>query len=280
MLDVAILGAGELGGSIAAVLARRQLARTIRLVDPHGQVAAGKALDIMQVAPIEGFAARISGSTEITTAAGATVLVVADRAAGTEWAGDDGLLLLKQLSQVAARRIVLCAGAEQRELIERGVRELGYPRGQLFGSAPEALAAAISALVALETNGSVRDVALMVLGRPPGNVVVPWEDVTVAGAAITRVLDEPARRRLAGRVAPLWPPGPYALANAAAEAIACISGRSRRIVSCFVAPDDSAGRRTRAAALPVRLGLEGIVKVEVPALSANARVALDNAMLL
>ena len=41
------------------------------LIDDHGRVAEGKALDIMQAAPIEGFAARLSGSSDLTTAGGA-----------------------------------------------------------------------------------------------------------------------------------------------------------------------------------------------------------------
>ena len=280
MLDVAILGAGELGGSLACVLARRDLARTIRIIDPKGQVAAGKALDIMQMSPIDGFSTTVKGATEITSAAGCGILIVADRASGGEWAGDDGALLLTQISRLGSRSVVLCAGAEQRELVERGVRELGYHASRILGTAPEALAAAIRALVALETNGSPRDVALMVLGVPPALAVVPWEDVTIAGAAATRLLDEPARRRLATRVAPLWPPGPYALATAAVEAVACVAGRSSRVLSCFVAPDDTSRGRARTVALPVRLGAAGVVSVATPALSTQARVALDTAMLL
>jgi malate/lactate dehydrogenase len=206
--------------------------------------------------------------------------VLADRAGAEEWHGDDGLLLLKQLSQIARQGIVLCAGGSQRELVERGVRESGFRPERLFGSAPEALAAAVRSLVALEANGSVKDVALTVLGIPPSQIVISWENVTIAGFAATDVLDEPARRRLAARVGPLWPPGPYALATAAAEAITAIAGRSRRRLSCFVAPNDANGRRARAAALPARLGSDGVEKVELPALDARARVALDNAMLL
>jgi hypothetical protein len=52
------------------------------------------------------------------------------------------------------------------------------------------------------------------------------------------------------------------------------------VLSCFVAPDDSAGRRMRAAAFPTRLGPEGIERVEIPALNTHDRVALDNAVLL
>lgn len=276
----AIIGAGELGGMLAHVLARRDLVSTIRLIDETGHVAEGKALDIMQSAPIEGFATSVSGSTDLTRAVGAALIVIADRAGGSEWQGEDGLLLLKRLSQLGAGSVVLCAGASHRELIERGVRELRFARERLFGSAPEALAAAVRAVVALETNGSPSDVALTLLGVPPSQVVVPWEAATIGGFAATSVLDEPTRRRLAARVALLWPPGPYALAWAAVKAAEAVVGRSRRTISGFVAPDDSNGRRARTAALPLQLGEAGVVKVEFPSLSVRDRVALDNAMLL
>ena len=100
MHDVAIIGAGELGGSLAHVLARRDVASAIRLIDETGGVAAGKALDIMQSAPIECFATRVSGSTELTSAAGAALLFVADRVSGGEWVDEDGLLLLKRIAQL------------------------------------------------------------------------------------------------------------------------------------------------------------------------------------
>jgi malate dehydrogenase len=282
MEEVAIVGAGELGGAIALLLARTDMAARIRLIDAAGQVAAGKALDIMQAAPIEQFATAVSGYPDITRAAGAQVIVLADRAGGLEWQGEEGLLLLTQLSQLASRSVVVCAGAAQRELIELAVRERQYPRARLFGSAPEALAGAVRAVVALETNGTPAEVSLAVMGVPPAHTVIAWEEATIAGFAATSVLDEPARRRIAARVAPLWPPGPYALAAAAREAVACVFGRSRRTISCFVAPEMSggSGQRARTAALPVRLDAGGVARLALPALSAQVQVALDNAMLL
>jgi malate dehydrogenase len=280
MPDVAIIGAGTLGGELARVLARRNAAAIVRLIDDKGQIAAGKALDLMQSAPIEGFATTISGSTDLTTAASADVILVADRADGAEWRSDDGLLLLNRLLQLGTTPVVVCAGAGARELVERGNREAKYSRERLFGSAPEALRSAVRAIVGAETSGSPRDVALTVLGVPPSQIVVPWEEATIGGFAATSVLDEPARRRLASKVAPLWPPGPYALAWAAAKTIEAIFEKTRQTIAAFVAPDDSNGRRFRAAALPVRLGPRGIVAVELPQLNARDRVALDNAILL
>jgi len=280
MRDVAIIGAGELGGALAHALARRDAAGMIRLIDETGQVAAGKALDIAQAAPVESFATRLKGSTDMTDAAGAAIVVVADRASGGEWQGDDGVMLLRRLLGSIGGAVVVCAGAAQRELVERGVRELGLRRDRIMGSAPEAFAAAARAIVALEAGGSPRDVALSVLGVPPGRLVIAWDDAAIHGFSATRALDEPARRRISARLPALWPPGAYALANAAAQIVEGILGGPRRGAICFVAPDDASGARTRTAALPVRLGPEGITDVIVPRLNPHDRVALENAMLL
>src|SRR5262245_31383538 len=212
MTEVAIIGAGTLGGELARVIARRDAAAIVRLIDGNGQIAAGKALDLMQSAPIANFATTVAGSTDLMTAAGADVIVVADRTDGQELNTEDGLQLLKRLEQLGARAVVLCAGANARELVERGVREARYRRERLLGSAPEALRAAVRAIAAAELNGSPDDVALTVLGVPPSHVVVPWEEATIGGFAATSVLDEAARRRLAAKVAALWPPGPHSLA--------------------------------------------------------------------
>ncbi|HEV3141048.1 MAG TPA: hypothetical protein VGY57_11055, partial [Vicinamibacterales bacterium] len=118
------------------------------------------------------------------------------------------------------------------------------------------------------------------LGVPPGHTVIAWEDAAVGGFALTRILDEPTRRRLTARIRALWPPGPHALAAAAVQAIAAIDGRSRQLVTAFVASDRAMGSRVRTAALPVRLAAGGVVEVAMPSLSAVEQNALDNAMML
>src|SRR4030095_16697588 len=157
----------------------------------------------------------------------------------------------KRLPPCARTSPILCAGASQRELIDRGVRELHVARERLFGTAPEALAGGARALVALAIDASPRDVALSVLGVPPSRIVIPWEDATSAGFALTRLIDEPTRHRLVVRIAAVWPPGPYALAAAAAKAVGAMFGRTRRVVCCFVAPDDS-GRGPQTDGAPRR----------------------------
>ena len=280
MDQVAIVGGGELGGLLAHVLARRNIASDIRLIDDNGRAAEGKALDIAQAAPVEGFASKASGSADLSVVAGASVVAIADPFGAPEWPVDPAMLLLKRIREFAPQALIVCAGASYCDLVGRGVSELHVTRTRLFGSAPEALASGVRALAAIEANGAPSDVSLSVLGIPPHHIVIPWEDATMGGFALTRVLNEPVRRRLEARVAALWPPGPYALASAAAKVIGAMLGGSRRLVTCFVAPDDSSGTRARAGALPVRLGRTGLIEVVLPELSVRERVRLENAMML
>jgi malate/lactate dehydrogenase len=237
MTQVAIVGGGEVGGLLAHALARRNIAPEICLIDDNGRAALGKTLDIMQAAPVEGFSSNLSGATELSAIASASVVAIADAFGGQQPSPDASMLLLKRVRDLATASLIVCVGAGDRDLINRGVRELHIPRAQLFGSAPEALAGGIRALTAIELDAPASDVALSVLGVPPNHIIVPWDDATVGGFSLARVLSEPARRRLDTRVAGLWPPGPYALAAAAARAIDTIFRESRRLVTCFVAPD-------------------------------------------
>src|SRR6266496_5563162 len=109
---VAILGAGEIGGAAARVLAIRGRVDAIRLIDEQSNVAAGKALDLRQAGPIHGSDTIIDGSTDFTSAAGASVIVLADRAAGGEWSGEAALALLRRLARLGCLQesVLICAG--------------------------------------------------------------------------------------------------------------------------------------------------------------------------
>jgi len=289
--SVAIIGAGPLGGELAFELARRDAVTRIRLIDEHGQVAAGKALDIQQAAPIEGFSTRVIGSQDLAVASDAHVIVLADQFDGREWQTDQGMALLERLAYLVAHRangtpkpslagrVIVCAGARHADLVERGVRELDIPRISLLGSAPEALAAGVRALVALDASCSPADVTLAVLGRPPLHTVILWDQGAIGGYKAVNALNEATRRRVTALADRLWPPGPRALAAAAAKAVVVLLGRSRATITAFVAPDEREGRRERTVARPIRLEPGGLV-VEPLTLSARERTALETAMLL
>jgi malate dehydrogenase len=282
---IAIVGAGELGAAVAARLAARDRAGDVRLIDGAGggSIAAGKALDIQQSAPIEGFRTRLSADADVSAAAGARVVVVADNAAtASDWQGEEGLGLIGRLWPLFERETtaLVCAGPSQRLLIERCISERRVDPRRICGSAPGALESALRAVVAVEADCSPDDVRLEVTGIPPQRTVIGWSGGTVRGSSLTDVLAAHRLNAIDARVQALWPSGPYALASAAARVVEALTDGSLRRHTCFVALGTSGTgmRGTRVAAMPVRLGVGGVEAVLTPSLSPQERTRLETAI--
>jgi malate dehydrogenase len=276
----AIIGAGPLGGALAFKLASRDRMREIRLIDAAGGIAAGKALDIQQSAPIDPFGTRLIGTDDLSLAFDAAVIVLADAASGSagELTGDSALPILKRLADLARDAVIVCAGATQSGLIESGVCELGIPRRRIVGSAPEAVLGALRAHIALELDGSPSDVSVSLVGVPPEGLIPQWSSAVYGSSALAARLAPHELARLNARLPRIWPPGSYALASAAARVSEAAARGSRRDFCCFVALDGEFGVRNRAAAMPARLGLPGVIRLAVPTLSARERVLVENAL--
>jgi hypothetical protein len=317
MSVVAIIGAGDLGGALASRLASRDRVREVRLIDAAAGVAAGKALDILQANPVEQSATRVvalagsatPGAADLSGVTGATVIVIADEVGPPvkEIQAEAGLALLGRVRALNAVAPIVCAGASQAWLVAHGTAELGIPATHMVGSAPLALVAALKALVALELNGSAQDVSLTLAGQPPQAVAVPWQTASVNGESLERLLDTAALRRIESRIRYLWPPGPYALAAAAARVTEGLIAGCRQTLCGFTADtaaDDGAsiagrpfsrgagsasnagspriaGSSPRAPARPLRIepgpgpGRWQIRAADLPAFSSQQHVALD-----
>jgi malate dehydrogenase len=274
---VAIVGSGPLGGTLAHTLAARDRVTEVRLIDTDANVARGKALDILQSAPVGQFSTRVTAADTIDAATGAAVIVVADGASGGEHAGEMGLGMLRRLLRAGAVAPIVCAGAQQRHLIAMAVSELKVDRMAIVGSAPGALESALRALAGVALDGSGAEVALRVLGVPPHAAVVSWESAGVSGQPLTSQLPPHAIAGLAARIPGLWPPGSYALASAAARVVEAIAHASRRQLTCFISLE-TGPIRNAVAAVPVELGPAGVARVLSPALTPQERTMVENAI--
>jgi malate dehydrogenase len=283
--SIVIFGAGELGGSLARQLAAADMASRVVLVDDARSVAEGKALDIRQASPVDRYSTAVEGTDDPGVAVGADALVIADRvmapagAQSGEWHGDAAVGLLQRLAYLNPRALLLCAGARHLDLVERGVRELGLARERLIGSAPEGLRAAIVSMTSLEAGCPPSEISLNVVGRPPGEIIVPWEDASIGGRRASDVLSPPAITRLDGRLGRLWPPGPLTLASAATRLLRSAATRSRHSIGAFVAVPREEGDRGRVAMLPIVVSGSSVTAVLRPTLSTRDRVRLDTVLM-
>ena len=275
---VAIIGAGEIGGAVARALAMRGRVGAIRLIDDKASIAAGKALDLLQSGPINASDVRIEGTSDLPAVSGASAIVLADRlSASAEWSGEPGLAVLRRLKDGGhlERSVLICAGASQSTLMQLAFDELALPRRRVVGSAPESLASTARALVAIEARSASNQVELMVMGRPPERMVIPWSGASIAGHAAESILSAPELNRVERRLRGLWPPGPSALGTAAAIFCESVVMGSRRIVSAFVSLDRDNGTKAPVCAWPVSIGAAGLDRITTPVLSARDQVVVD-----
>lgn len=279
MSTIAILGAGTLGGALAHCLAGRECVGAIRLIDTPPGIAGGKALDINQAGPIEGFDTRVTATGHLDAVIGADIVVLTGPADAPEddWQGDAADGLLSQVVSLNRRAPIVCAGASQASVIQRALEQLGLTRTHIIGTAPGALVSALRALIALEANASPTEVVVNLVGTPPRHPVVLWSSATVGGYPLEDRVSPEQRARLLRCVERLWPPGPYTLASAAVQVVtAMMTGRSRRVFACFVGGERHGSGGVQS--LGVTVDRSGVDTVLAPRLSRLEQVQLDNAI--
>lgn len=243
---VAILGAGSLGGALASALASHGRFDQLRLIDPQGSLAAGKALDILQSGPIEGVTTRVTGSSSLEAAEGAWVTVLADPSpsAPADLAGT--LDMARDLHRRSPGAVLVCADVPHRLLVARAVATGAVPPDRIVASAPGACASAARALVALEADTSPALVLVqLIAGSAPAantSCTVDWERTSIAGEPASERLSREARVRLDARLAATWPPGPLTLAAAAARVAEAAWFGARSPYACWWSDDGGASQ--------------------------------------
>jgi len=279
MSTVAIIGAGEIGGAAAYALAAGGQTRRLVIIDAAANVAAGKALDIQQAGAIMAFPAHLEGAGDAARAAGCDVCVIADDAGGRgEPDAGDALLRMRQLAGYIGDVPIVFAAAGHTALLAAAAVDLRLPRRQLIGSAPHAVASAITAIVAMEAECSPSDIMLTVLGTPPRGLVVPWSEASIGGFALQQALPQVTLVRIDARVKALWPPGPYALGTAAADVVNALLSSSRRYLSVMTQLQGEFGVSRRPGIVSARLGTGGIQQIRQPELTTRERVLVESAL--
>ena len=278
MSIVAIIGAGPLGGALAQTLAERDRVSEVRLIDPEGRIAEGKALDLLQSAPVEQFTTRLTAATSYAAAAGADAIVFADSIATGEIAGDAGLPIARQIARLDAEAPLLFAGGNARALMATAVTELRVAPRRVLGSAPLALEASVRAITAALLDASPADLAIGIAGVPPHEAVIGWDAATAFHQPMGSVLAAHHMAAMSARLPALWPPGPYVLASAAARVAEALAHGARRRYTCFAALDVPQAGRNVIAAVPVEIRRGGVARALTPALSRHELTLFENGL--
>jgi malate dehydrogenase len=189
---IALIGAGNIGGTLAHLAAKKELGDIV-LFDVVEGVPQGKALDLSQCGPIEGFDAKITGSNDYADIAGADVIIVTAGVARKPGMSRDDLLgiNLKVMKAVgegikanAPDAFVICI-TNPLDAMVWALREFsGLPHHKVVGMAGVLDSARFSHFLAEEFGVSVKDVNTFVLGGHGDTMVPVLEYSTVSGIPV------------------------------------------------------------------------------------------------
>ena len=186
---IALVGAGNIGGTLAHLAALKGLGDIV-LFDVAEGIPQGKALDLSQCGPVEGFDASITGSNDYADIAGADVVIVTAGVARKPGMSRDDLLdiNLKVMDQVgsgikkyAPNAFVICITNPLDAMVWALQKSCGLPHQKVVGMAGVLDSARFRYFLADEFNVSVEDVTAFVLGGHGDTMVPVVEYSTVAG---------------------------------------------------------------------------------------------------
>ena len=233
---VAILGAGPLGGALAYALASRGRFDEVRLIDPEKTLAAGKALDILQSGPVDGYSTKVKGSASLDDAEGAWVAILADPL------NPDPLTHMAALHRRSPGAIVVCADVGHGVAMSRAVATGAAAPDRLIGTAPLGVASAARALIALDADLSPALVHVgITAGTTPGACRIDWSRTAIDGVDGDTALQREQQHRLDQRLFAASPPGPLTLAIAAATLAEAAWFGARPTFPCWWVTDGGAG---------------------------------------
>jgi malate dehydrogenase len=288
---VTIVGAGNVGASAAQRIVEKQLADVV-LIDVLEGIPEGKALDLWESAPVEGFDCRLQGTGDYSRTAGSDVVVITAGLARKPGMSRDDLLfknyeivkgVTEAVSRLSPKAILVVVTNPLDAMAQAAFRISGFPKERVVGMAGVLDSARFRSFIASELRVSVDNVHAMVLGGH-GDTMVPLPRfATVAGIPLPELMPQSTIDRLVERtrnggaeiVAYLKTGSAYyAPSSAIVEMVDSILRDRMKILPCAAFLEGEYGIEGLFAGVPVKLGRGGIESIlEIP-LTDSEREAL------
>jgi len=287
---VTIVGAGHVGATTAQRIADRELADVV-LVDVLPGIPQGKALDISESGPVEGYDCRISGSNDYRETANSDVVVITAGVARKPGMSRDDLLrtnydIVKDVTERVVKHspkcIIIVVSNPLDAMAQTAFRISRFPRQRVIGMAGVLDSARFRAFIAMELDVSVDNVHAFVLGGH-GDTMVPLPRYsTVSGIPITELMTKETIERLAQRardggaeiVKLLNTSAWYAPSASIVEMVDAILNDRKKILPCSTFLEGEYGISDLCIGVPVKLGAKGIEQVIEISLTNDERAAL------
>jgi malate dehydrogenase len=297
---IALIGAGQIGGTLAHLAALKELGDIV-LFDIAEGTPQGKALDIAQSGPVEGFDASLKGANSYEDIAGADVCIVTAGVPRKPGMSRDDLLginlkVMKSvgegIKQHAPNAFVICI-TNPLDAMVWALREFsGLPHNKVVGMAGVLDAGRFRHFLSVEFNVSMKDVTAFVLGGHGDTMVplvrystvagIPLPDLVKMGWTTQEKLDGIVQRTRDGgaEIVGLLKTGSafYAPAASAIEMAEAYLKDQKRLLPCAAYVDGAYGLKGMYVGVPTILGAGGVERVVDITLNADEQAMMDKSI--
>lgn len=294
---ISIIGAGNVGASCAVWITAKELGDVV-LVDRVQNLGKGKALDLMQAAPVLSSDITIVGSEGYEETAESDVVVITagmprkkDPVTG-QWTSRNDLVktnqdIVGQVSREVAKyspdAIVIVVSNPLDAMCHVALAETGFPANRVIGQAGSLDTARYKAFLAMELGLSVRDIHAIVLGGHGDEMVPLPRHTSVSGIPIRELISEEklqeiiARTRKGGGeiVGLLGTSAYYAPAAGTVEMVEAIVRDQKRVIPSAVYLKGQYGYENLFVGVPAVLGANGVEKVIEMQLDDSEKAMLE-----
>ncbi len=288
---VTVVGAGNVGATAAQRLAEKELCNVV-LVDIVEGVPQGKALDLMEAAPVEKHDAKLVGTNAYDESAGSDIVIITAGIPRKPGMSRDDLIatnmkimkdVVKNVVEKSPNAILIIVSNPLDAMCHVALETSGFPKERVIGMAGVLDSARFRTFIAMELNVSVENTHAFVLGGH-GDTMVPLPRYsTVAGIPITELMpqdriDELVKRTATGgaEIVSLLKTGSayYAPASSAVEMAESILKDKKKVLPCAAYLEGEYGIDKLFIGVPVKLGSKGIEQIVEIKLTAEEDAAL------
>jgi malate dehydrogenase len=288
---VTVIGSGNVGATVAQRLADKQMADVV-LVDILEGVPQGKALDMLETGPIEGYDVRVTGSNDYSGTANSDVIVMTAGFPRQPGMSRDDLLkknhevvksAIGEAAKLSPQAFIIMVTNPLDAMAQTAFKVSGLAKNRVLGMAGVLDTARYRTFIAEALNVSVQNVHGFVLGGHGDTMVPVPRYTTVAGIPVTELLPREkleaiiARTRSGGaEIVNLLKKGSayYAPSAAVVEMIDAIFNDRKKILPCAVYLEGEYGISGLFVGVPVKLGAGGVEQIIEIKLSAEEQTAL------
>ncbi|MFL3006667.1 MAG: malate dehydrogenase [Candidatus Neomarinimicrobiota bacterium] len=277
---ITLVGGGQIGGNLALLAAQKELGDILIFDIPQSEgMVKGKALDLMQLRPHEGYDCNITGSADWKDVEGTDVFIITAGIPRKPGMNREDLLeinlgimkdVAKNIKKNAPKAFVIVISNPLDAMVYAFHKVSGFKKNQVVGMAGALDSGRFRAFIAMETGYSVQDVTCMVLGGH-GDTMVPISRLaTVGGVPVTdlikpeRLKEIEDRTRVAGgEIVKLFGNGSafYAPAQSAIEMAESFIRDKKRVIPCASLCEGEFGIDGYFIGVPTVIGSGGVERI-------------------